>query len=89
MQKIQVTKINPTTLEVEILGTFSHYNDAIEFLHLHLDKEYKFDDWLKCYYGNHLTLGIYEYSRVFPKKLVAKYQLVYYLDTEGPNTVKK
>ena len=44
MQKIQVTKINPTTLEVEILGTFSHYNDAIEFLHLHLDKEYKFDD---------------------------------------------
>ena len=58
MQKIQVTKINPTTLEVEILGTFSHYNDAIEFLHLHLDKEYKFDDWLKCYYGNHLTLGI-------------------------------
>lgn len=80
ISKFVVIKNDMVDNDVSVLATFYGLESAIGFLNDHIDKNYDINDYLKCFYEKKNTIAIFQYSRIWPKKLILKFQILEYQD---------
>lgn len=80
-EKYQVIKSN-CDLSTEIIATLYTYSEAVEHLNLYIKNNFELSEFLKIYHDNENTMSMFQYHYIFPKKLIAKFHIVKYLDIE-------
>ena len=80
IEKFQCIIVNADEHNVEILATFYSFAETLEFMTHYIAQNYELSDYLKVYHNNEQSVSIYQYYRIWSKKLLAKLHIVKYND---------
>ena len=82
-QKFQCLRVNSEDLSTEILATFHSFAESLEFINGFIKANYELDDYTKIYHDDEHSIRIFQYYRIWSKKLLAKIHIVRFDDIDS------